>query len=333
MERLMNYRLSKIALTALIVGWVLTSATGIAQAQTIEWTAGQLGGGWYTIVTGTSKLIEAKAAGLTVKVVPGGGAANPTKVQNGQSQLGMSIDIFAKMAHDGSGTYVGKAHPKLMMIGQSLGDTPYHMIRAANAKLGFDEVFTGKDVKIGVVKAGATDEIAFRWVMEHYGQTYDSLRAKGYKIVQADYAELTSAFKDGQIDYVFFAQGLPGAAVIDMATGREAQLLDFPKKLTDYIYSKYGMGTGLIPAGTYPKYQTKDVAVMSMATTLITSSDVAEEVVYKFTKALCESQPQLPTVHASLKDFDCKTAVNVRPVPVHPGALRYYKERNWVQDK
>ena len=302
-----------------------------AHAQTIEWTAGQLGGGWYTIVSGASKLLEEKVPGLTVKAVPGGGAANPSKVQNGQSQLGMSIDIFAKMALDGTGTYNGKPHPKLMMIGQSLGDTPYHMIRAANAKLGFDEIFQARDLKMGVVKTGATDEIAFRWVMEHYGQTYDSLRARGWKFVQGDYSELASAFKDSQIDYVFFAQGLPGAAVIDMSTGRDAQLLDFPKALTDFIYKKYGMGTGTIPAGTYPKYQSKNVTVMSMATTLITSSDVSEDVVYKVTKALCESQPRLPTVHASLKDFDCKSAVQVRPVPVHPGALKYYKERGWVQ--
>ena len=311
--------------TALTVG-------SAARAQTIEWTAGQLGGGWYTIVSGTSKLLEEKVPGMAVKVVPGGGAANPSKVQNGQSQLGMSIDIFAKMARDGTGTYNGKPHPKLLMIGQSLGDTPYHMIRAANAKLGFDEILQGKDVKIGVVKSGATDEIAFRWVMEHYGQTYDSLRSRGYKIVQGDYSELASAFKDGQIDYVFFAQGLPGAAVIDMSTGRDAQLLDFPKPLTDFILQKFGMGTGTIPAGTYPKYQTRDVPVLSMATTLITSSDVPEDVVYKVTRALCESQAQLPSVHASLKDFDCSTAVKVRPIPVHPGAMKYYRERGWAKD-
>ena len=318
-------------LARLSLTFSLATLSLAASAQTIEWTAGQLGGGWYTIVSGVSKMVEEKTPGLTVKVVPGGGAANPTKVQNGQSQLGMSIDIFAKMARDGTGTYTGKPHPKLMMIGQSLGDTPFHMIRSADAKLGFDEILTSKDVKIGVVKTGATDEIAFRWVMEHYGQTYDTLRAKGYKFVQGDYSELASAFKDKQIDYVFFAQGLPGASVIDMSTGREAQLLEFPKKLTDAILAKYGMGTGVIPASTYPKYQNKDITVMSMATTLITSSDVPEDVVYKATKALCESQSDLPKVHASLKDFDCKTAVKVRPVPVHPGALKYYKERGWVQ--
>jgi TRAP transporter TAXI family solute receptor len=317
-------------MTRIAAALALSAAIGSAGAQTIEWTAGQLGGGWYTIVTGTSKMIEQKT-GMTVKAVPGGGAANPTKVQNGQSQLGMSIDIFAKMALDGTGTYEGKPHPKLMMIGQSLGDTPYHMIRAADQKLEFDQILTSRDVKIGVVKAGATDEIAFRWVMEHYGQTYQTLRSRGYRIIQADYSELASAFKDRQIDYVFFAQGLPGASVVDMSTGRDARLLEFPKKLTDFIYSKYGMGTGKIPAGTYPKYQSGDVTVMSMATTLITSSDVSADVIYRVTKALCESQPDLPKVHASLKDFDCKTAVQVRPIPVHPGALRYYRERGWIQ--
>lgn len=318
-------------LVSTMLSIMAATAVNAANAQTIEWTAGQLGGGWYTIVAGVSKLLEEKVPGMTVKAVPGGGAANPSKVQNGQSQLGMSIDIFAKMALEGAGTYAGKPHAKLMMIGQSLGDTPYHMIRAADAKLGFDEVFDSKDVKIGVVKSGATDEIAFRWVMEHYGQSYDKLRARGYKFVQGDYSELANAFKDRQVDYVFFAQGLPGASVIDMSTSRDAQLLDFPKKLTDAIFAKYGMGTGRIPAATYPKYQSKDVTVMSMATTLITSSDVSEDVVYKVTKALCESQSSLPTVHASLKDFDCKTAIEVRPVPVHPGAMKYYQERGWVK--
>lgn len=318
-----------LCLAALSLSMSVATSAG---AQTIEWTAGQLGGGWYTIVSGLSRVLEEKSPGMTIKTVPGGGAANPTKVQNGQSQLGMSIDIFAKMAHDGTGTYEGKPHPKLMMIGQSLGDTPFHMIRAADAKLGFDEVFKSKDVKVGVVKTGGTDEIAFRWVMAHYGQTYESLRARGYKFVQSDYNGLASAFKDKQIDYVFFAQGLPGAAVIEMSQGRDGVLLDFPKPLTDYIYSKYGMGTGKIPAATYPKYQKADVTVMSMATTLITSSDVPEEQIYKITKALCESQPQMPSVHASLKDFDCKTAVKVRPVPVHPGALKYYKEMGWIKE-
>ncbi len=180
---------------SLVATSLLLAVSGAASAQTIEWTAGQIGGGWYTIVSGASKLLEDKNAGLTVKAVPGGGAANPTKVQNGQSQLGMSIDVFAKAAIDGVGFYEGKPkHDKLMMIGQSLGDTPYHFLRAKGQTMDMDTLFrSGTNVRFGAVKAGATDEVALRWVMAHYGHTYDTLRAKGWRFINADYAELPPA--------------------------------------------------------------------------------------------------------------------------------------------
>lgn len=304
-------------------------AAAPALAQSVEWTAGQLGGGWYTIVSGASKLLEEKNPGLTVKAVPGGGAANPTKVQNGQSQLGMSIDIFSKMAREGTGFYEGKPkHDKLMMIGQSLGDTPYHFIRAKGQPMDMGQLFReGRNIRFGGAKAGATDEVALRWVMGHYGQSYDSLRGRGWRFINADYNELASAFKDGQVDYLFFAQGLPSAAVIDMATSREAELLPMPEDLLAAIKDKYGMGSSAIPAGTYPKYQNGAVKGLNMQTTLITSSDVPEEVVYKVAKTLCENEASLPNIHASLKDFKCASAIAEQPVPVHPGAMKYYRER------
>jgi len=300
-----------------------------ASAQTVEWRAGALGGGWYTIVSGASKLLEDKNPGMSVKAVPGAGAANPTSVQSGQAQLGMSIDIFAKMARDGVGVYEGRPkHDKLMMIGQSMGDTPYHFIRAKGQTMEIEDLFkNGRNIRFGGGKAGATDEIALRWVMAHYGQSYDSLRARGWRFILADYNELASGFKDGQIDYVFFAQGLPGASVVDMATSREGELLQMPDGLLAGIKEKHGMGAGVIPAGTYPRFQARDVKVLNMQTTLITSSDAPEDLVYKVTKTLCDNEADLPKIHASLKDFKCATAIAERPVPVHPGAMRYFRER------
>lgn len=319
---------------AVAAAMILGGCVGVAHAQTIEWRAGGLGGGWYTIVSGASKLLEDKNPGLTVKAVPGAGAANPTSVQNGQAQLGMSIDIFAKMAREGTAVYEGRPkHEKLTMVGQSMGDTPYHFVRGKGQPLDVEALFKeGKNIRFGGAKAGATDEITLRWVAAHYGQTYDTLRARGWRIVLADYAELASAFKDGQVDYVFFAQGLPGASIVDMTTGREGELLQMPEPLLAGIKAKYGMGAGTIPAGTYPKYQGGDVKVLNMKTTLVTSSDVPEEVIYKITRTLCENEAVLPKIHASLGDYKCATAASERPVPVHPGALKYYREKGFVKD-
>ena len=68
-------------------------------------------------------------------------------------------------------------------------------------------------------------------------------------------------------------------------------------------------------------------ATIIMATTLVVSSDVAEDTGYKITKTLCENQDKLPSIHASMDVFNCATAIKTQPIPVHPGALKYYKEK------
>ena len=305
-------------------------SAGAAQAQTIEFVAGQLGGGWYVMSTGMAKMMQDKNPGLTVKVVPGGGTANPTKVERGDSQLGMGLDIFAKAAHDGTGIYEGKPHKKLRMVGQSFSDNYLHFLRAANAPEKLDTIMSKKDIKIGVTKAGSSDEMTYRFVMEHYGQSYDKLRGNGWKIVQGDYNELASAFKDGQVDYMFVVLGIPGAAVIDMSKGRKTELMPWPTELSSALSKKYGYSVGAFPKTTYPDAQTAEVPTIIMATTLMTSSDVPDDVIYKTIKTLCEGQADLPKIHASMDAFNCKTAVKTQPIPVHPGAAKYYKEKGYM---
>jgi uncharacterized protein len=304
-----------------------------AQTATIEWRGGSIGGGWYTIVSGAGPLLEKNVPGLSVKAVPGGGAANPVAVQQGQAQLAMSIDIFASMAKNATGTYAGRPPAdKIRMIGQSFGDTPYHFIRAAGQTMDMDQLFReGRNIRFAGSSAGSTDEVALRWLLEIYGQTYDSLRARGWRFSLSAYADIANAFKDGQIDYAFFALGLPGGPIVDMATARDGQLLDVPQHVMDAFKTKHGMGSGIIPGNTYPRFHgTRDVKTLVMATTLIVHQDVSDDMVYRITKALCDNVAELPKIHGSLKDYKCETAIKDQPVPVHPGALRFYREKGWA---
>ena len=325
-RRLGAFALAAVAGMALSASAVSTSA----QAQTIEFVAGQLGGGWYVMSTGMAKMMQDKNPGLQVKVVPGGGTANPTKVEQGQSQLGMGLDIFAKAAHDGTGIYTGKPHKKLRMIGQSFSDNYLHFLRASGAPETLDSIMKKKDIKIGVTKAGSSDEMTYRFVMEHYGQSYDKLRGNGWKIVQGDYNDLSSAFKDKQVDYMFIVLGIPGAAVIDMTKGRKAELMPWPTELASTLAKKYGYSQGAFPKTTYPDAQTAEVPTIIMATTLMTSADVPDDLIYKVTKTLCESTADLPKIHASMDVYNCKTAAKTLPVPLHPGAAKYYKEKGFM---
>jgi TRAP transporter TAXI family solute receptor len=318
----------RIATFAASAGLALGLSAG-ASAQTIEWVAGQLGGGWYTMTTGLAKIVQDKNPGLQVRVVPGGGTANPSKVQQGQSQLGMGLDIFAKAAREGSGPYQGQPHPRVMMIGQSFSDNYLHFMKAEGAPYGFEDVFKQKNVKIGVTKAGSSDEMSYRYVMEHYGQSYDKLRANGWRIVQGDYNELSAAWKDKHVDYMFIVLGIPGAAVIDMGQARKGELMAWPKPVADALSGKYGYSVGAFPATTYPAFQTAAVPTIIMATTLMVDSQLPDDIAYKVTKTLCENEAEMPKIHASMDVFKCATAIKTQPVPVHPGALRYYKERGF----
>ena len=80
-----------------------------ARAQgTFEFVAGSLGGGWYTMGAGIAALAKDEAD-LQIRVVPGGGLANPTRINNGQSQMGWGIDAFTAAAVRGEEPYTREA--------------------------------------------------------------------------------------------------------------------------------------------------------------------------------------------------------------------------------
>ena len=303
-----------------------------ASAETLEWTSGQLGGGWYTMVTGLAKIIMDANPDLTIKVVPGGGTANPSKVDSGKSQLGFGVDIFTFAAVKGKGLYEGKPHQNLRLIGQSFSNSYLQFLRAKGAPYDFKTFFTdGKNANLSVTKAGSSTEKLFTYIMAQYGTSYDDLRKnRGIKINHGNYSEMASQFKDRQVDYAFGTLALPGAAYIDMILSRDAELLEIPADLAKALGEEYGYKTGVIPAGTYPKAQDRDLRTLVIGTTFDVHVGVSEDTVYKIAKALCENRDKLISIHKSMEVYDCKTATVGAPSPIHPGAARYYKEKGYM---
>ncbi|PHR72091.1 MAG: hypothetical protein COA66_07775 [Arcobacter sp.] len=314
----------------LLVSGICLSAS-LLSAETLVWTSGQLGGGWYTMAAGMAKFIEKNDSSLNLKIVPGGGTSNPSKVEKGKSDLGLGLDTVTYLAANGKDIYK-KKHVNISLIAMGLSDIMFHVIRAKDAKyknIG-DLLKNGKDENIAVTKAGSSDEKIFSWIMKYYGTSYADLKKRGFKVIHGNYTEISSQYKDGLVDYAVMNLGTPGAAVIDMLLSRDGQITDLPKDLSSSLKKEWGYNTGTLGANTYSG-QIASVLTGKMSTIMFARNSVSTNTVYNITKAICENEADLEKIHSSMKNFSCKTATLNAPLPVHPGAAKYYREMGYIK--
>ena len=98
MSRRLLPRLSVFALLGAILAAPLPAAS---QTKNVEWTSGSPGGAWFTQTTGVSTLVMEAVPSVNIRVVPGGGKDNPSRIQAGLSQIGMGIDFLSAAALKG----------------------------------------------------------------------------------------------------------------------------------------------------------------------------------------------------------------------------------------
>jgi TRAP transporter TAXI family solute receptor len=130
------------------------------------------------------------------------------------------------------------------------------------------------------------------------------------------------------VDGTFTFLALPGASVTEASVGRPLKLLAFPKPLLAHL-GKFGLGEGVIPAGTYPKAVDAGAPVVSatMGTTITVSTKMNNDLAYTLTKAINDNVDRVRKVHGSLADYDPAKGHLFLGVELHPGAERYYREK------
>lgn len=92
------------------------------------------------------------------------------------------------------------------------------------------------------------------------------------------------------------------------------------------IEAKYpSLPREVIPAGTY-KNQTADIHTYTEAGPWVCNASLPEKLVYQIVKTIHQNQPWLTrNVHKAIGRWKFDPGVKVL-VPLHPGAVKYYKE-------
>jgi TRAP transporter TAXI family solute receptor len=155
-------------------------------------------------------------------------------------------------------------------------------------------------------------------------------RDKDMKRERLGVAESVNALKDRKIDAFFWVGGIPTAAVTDLGAtpGVKIKLIDHAD-VVEKMNAKYGKlySAGVIKAGSYPG-QDKDNQITDVWNILVTGGRMSDDDAYKVVKTLVEHKADLVAVHKEAESFSLENQVQERsPIPFHPGALRYFKER------
>ena len=149
-----------------------------------------------------------------------------------------------------------------------------------------------------------------------------------YTQVHAGYGPSADAMANGQAAGGGFPAGPPTGAITKLmsSNGDKFTILN----VTAEEHEKMDGGRNLwvpytIEAGTYPG---QDAAVETIAQPnfLAVNADVDEQHVYLLTKTIYENLPFLQAIHKATNAMDVSKAMGGLPVPLHPGAAKYYKE-------
>jgi TRAP transporter TAXI family solute receptor len=322
----------KKAIATTLLGGALLATPAYAQTN-LEWTSGSPGGSWFTIVTGLSNIIMENNPDIAIRVVPGGGRDNPTKIEGGISQMGMGIDFLAAAALKGADPY-DRQHEKLMSIGGTWAPAEFHVIVDADDTRSLAEILADPSIRIGTSPKATSEELTLQRALAFYDNSPEAISDGGGTVITGTYSQLTAAFQDDQIDVLFGAGSVPTGIALEVETGRrKAELVAFPEDLMTYLNTEYGYGIGLIPAGSYETLQADGAAipVTTMEALILVSSDVPEDAVYKMTKTLLEHQDSFENIYKVLGGFDADRAWQNLPVPLHPGAEKAYRELGYMK--
>jgi TRAP transporter TAXI family solute receptor len=196
-------------------------------------------------------------------------------------------------------------------------------------------VKAGKAVNVAMPMKGTSDLPLIENILAFYGISSEDIKKAGGKVQQAVYADMISLYKDRHVDYVFTHLALPAAAVTEMFVSRASNLLAVSNDGIDKIAKDLGTltresGQQIIPKGTY-KGQAEDVPTVVSTGELLIGSHVPGEVAHAIIKILCQNVSELHSINVANRTFIPEKGWAYVAVPLHPGAVKFYKEAGYMK--
>ncbi len=308
----------------IVVVFACFAAVGLAHAQQLKLSisTGGTGGVWYPMGGAMANVLSKAMPNTSATAeVTGGSVDNLKLIATGQTDIGFSMVDTAYEAMTGAGKFKDKVAMRTLAVVHPL---VMHVVTLDGR--GIDKMSDLKGKRVSTGSPGSGTEVMAIRILEAYGidATKDIVRER------LSVSEAANALKDRKLDAFLHAAGVPLPAVTDVAAtpGIKVKLIDHADAVGAMI-KKYGpiYAPGKIPAKTYSG-QDRDGLTANVWGVLYVNEKMTEKTAYDVVKTLFEQQPDLVRAHRESANMTLENqTIGASPVPWHPGALRFFKEK------
>ena len=293
--------------------------------QKVNVATGTTAGAYYPIGNAMAKIWTDKVPGVRASAqATEASAANMNFLQQKEVEVAFTMANVAVYAYEGQDNFEGRANKDLRGMSFLYPNVTQIVVRKDSG------INSLKDLEGKRFAPGATGSGTVTNSKEVLG-VYDlNFWDKDNSNINADYVgfnEASELLKNKQVDASNFSGAMPLAAIMDVSNSIDVKLLSLEPEMIEAIIAKYPFYYEyVIPAGTY-KGQDEEVHTVALANLLLTRADLSEDLIYDLTKGIYENVPDLMNAHAITENITKENAARgMGTVPLHPGAIKYFKE-------
>jgi TRAP transporter TAXI family solute receptor len=305
-------------LTALVVAFFICGRA-VAAEQFVNVLTGGTSGVYYPLGVALANAIGKEMPNVkTSAQATKASVENLNLLQAGRGEVAFTLGDSLSDAWKGSEEAGFKSPLKKLRGIAAIYPNYIQIVARADTEIKTLRDLKGKKISVGAPKSGT--ELNARAILGAAGLSYKDFS----KVEYLSFGESVELMKNRQLDVTLQSAGLGVASLKDLATAIDIVVVAIPpdvvKKVNDPAYM-----SAPIPANTY-NGQVSAVPAVAVQNYLVTREDLSVDAAYRITKALWTSLDQLANAHVAAKAIELSHALDGMPVPLHPGAEKYYRE-------
>ncbi|WP_239083983.1 TAXI family TRAP transporter solute-binding subunit [Asanoa ishikariensis] len=310
MRRRRRTRVETAGLAVLVLLLVATGvyAEGNPSVTHIRIATGSPTAVYYAFGRALGQLVDDNLADTDAQVlVTAASAENVRLVENGGAEIGFTqADILV--------TGDAPPDPRVRALARVYEDL-LHLVVPTNSTIKTLEDLKGRRVATGA--SGSGTEITVGRLLEVAGLKH-AIQPQKWGL-----DESAAALADGRIDAFFFSGGLPVKAIEDLNNSLGIRIVDLGKwvepmrKAHSAVYVRREVNDSV--------YDLPAVSTLAVPNFLVVPTEMPDDIAYELTRLLMERHEALARAHPAGERFDVRSAIGTMPVPLHPGAARYFR--------